>query len=93
MRSAYKFLEYEENVLSLNIDLNLITIMPVAVNNIKSVQYLLIVKAGLAVMEGSEKSSESLFAEAMSQFAKASSGRINVTPWQPALEIINISGI
>lgn len=54
--------------------------MPLSVNNIKSVQYLLIVRAGLAVMEGSEKSIESLHSESMSEFTTAlQSYRLNAS--------------
>lgn len=45
--------------------------MPITVSDVKSVQYLLIVRAGLAVMEGSEKSIELLHSDAMLEFTTA----------------------
>ena len=48
-RSAYESTAY----ISLNIVLNLIVTMPLTVNNIKTVQFLLVVRAGLAVIKNS----------------------------------------
>jgi hypothetical protein len=45
--------------------------MPLTVNDIKTVQFLLIVKAGLAVMEGSEKSIEILHSDSLLEFSTA----------------------
>ena len=45
--------------------------MPLTVNDVKSIQYLLIVRAGLAVMEGSEKSVEILHSDSLLEFTTA----------------------
>jgi hypothetical protein len=68
---AYETTAYEDHCTSLNIDLNLITAMPLTVNDIKTVQFLLIVRAGLAVMEGSEKSIEILHSDSLLEFSTA----------------------
>jgi hypothetical protein len=68
---AYENTAYEDHCTSLNIDLNLITAMPLTVNDIKTVQFLLIVRAGLAVMEGSEKSIEILHSDSLLEFSTA----------------------
>jgi hypothetical protein len=71
MWCAYEYTAYEDHCRSLNIVLNLITTMPLTVNDIKTVQFLLIVRAGLAVMEGSEKGIESLHADSLLEFTTA----------------------
>ena len=45
--------------------------MPLTVNDIKSVQFLLIVRAGLAVMENSEKSLDILHSDSLLEFTTA----------------------
>lgn len=67
---AYKTAAYKYPCTSSNIELNLITTMPLTVNDIKTVQYLLIVRAGLAVMEGLEKPIEILHSESLLEFTE-----------------------
>ena len=45
--------------------------MPLTVNNIKTVQFLLVVRAGLAVMENSEKSLDILHFDSLLEFTAA----------------------
>ena len=45
--------------------------MPLTVNDIKTVQYLLIVRAGLAVIESSRKSIEILHSDSKLEFTTA----------------------
>jgi hypothetical protein len=68
---AFEYIAYEDHCTSLNLDLNLLTTMPLTVNDIKTVQFLLIVRVGLAVMEGSQKSIEISHSDSLLEFTTA----------------------